>query len=790
MLNYAKRGAGGAPFERPEDMPEPLYRLLVGRGIASAEEARRFLNPDAGDLVDPMRLSCMPGAVERIRAAMAAGEPICVYGDYDVDGVSASAILVGYLREAGADAWVYLPSRHSEGYGLNEAAVREVAGRAKLMVTVDCGVASAEHVALAKELGLDVIVTDHHTPAGEAPGYALPDCPVVNPLLAGYPFPHLCGAGVAWKLVWALGGRDAAMARVDIAALATVADVVPLTGENRIIVKLGLDTLNAAPRPGIAALIEQAGLAGKPVTAGHVAFQLAPRLNAAGRLGSAMRAFDLLTAEDAEAAEPLAEALEGENSARRRVELEILQAAEAQLADFDFPAHRAIILSGKDWNPGVVGLTASRLVEKYHYPVVLLSDRGDVLTGSCRSIEGVDIFAALTGCAHTLQRFGGHRQAAGLAMLPEDLPAFRDAMDAWLAEHVDPTAYIPLERYDAELGFEAVTSELLGALDALQPTGFGNPAPLFRAPCRVVDARAVGAEGAHLKLTLSQGGRRLGGIAFRMGGLAGDLSEDVDALFAPEVNRWQGREEVQLVVKALAERDALGRIRAKLAREDEFRCNFLTQILYNKRIVRPAEAFPEADAATLAEWLAASPQGTLVLAAGLDVAATLLRQLAPAEPDVFFGVLPGDPRCFNALCAWPAAGEIPRGYRRIALAGVPGEFPLPAGAEVVRLPAEAAWTAELPDIDALRAAYRALMDLSRRPAYCATPAQLALAAASDAGIPGTAAGAALAVMMEMGLFELRAGAGHIEVHRVGGRRADPGGSPAWQAVQRWREGRL
>ena len=790
MIHYVKRGDGRAWFERPEDMPPPLHRLLVGRGIASAGEACRFLNPDEGDLVDPMRLASMPEAAARIRAALDGRETICVYGDYDVDGVSAAAILAGYLKEQGADVKVYLPSRHHEGYGLNEAAIREIACWAKLLVTVDCGVTSAELVALAKALGLDVIVTDHHRPAGEAPDYDLPDCPVVNPLLSGYPFEHLCGAGVAWKLVWALGGRDAAMAWVDVAALAAVADVVSLTGENRIIVKLGLDAINAAARPGIAALVAAAGLGEKTVTAGHIAFQLAPRLNAGGRLGSAMRAYDLLAAPDAASAAPLAAELEAENAARRRVEQEILAGAEAQLRDFDFTAHRAVILAGKDWNPGVIGLAASRLVEKYHYPVVLLSDQGERLTGSCRSIEGVDIHAALAGCAHTLERFGGHRQAAGLTLAPENLGAFRAAMDAWLAANVDAFAYVPAESYDTEIDFGSVGPGLIHALEALQPTGFGNPAPVFRAVCQVVDARAVGAGGAHLKLTLAQGGHRLNGIAFRMGGRAETLPGTVDALFAPELNEWMGRVEAQLVVRALAETDAAERTKAKLEDESRLQCDFLTQILYNKRIVRAARICPEADVPALAGWLEEAPQGTLVLAAGLGVAAELLRQLAPAELDVLIGQLPDDPRAFNALCAWPAAGEIPRGYRRIVLAGVPGEFPLPAGAEVRRLPVEAGWTAGLPDLGQLREAYSALMRVARRSPRFETAFTLAGAVAGEAGISETAAQAALPVLADMGLFQLDLDARPVRVQRSGVGKAAPEDSWAWLAVQRWRDGRL
>ena len=781
MLRYIQRQAPRTYFERPADMPAALHRLLIERGVASAEEAERFLHPDARSLHDPMRLSCMAQAVARIRSALAAGVAICVYGDYDVDGVSASAILSGWLRAQGADARVYLPSRHSEGYGLNERAVREIAGWAKLMVTVDCGVTAVELVALAKSLGLDVIVTDHHRPAD-----ALPDCPVVNPLLADYPFPFLCGAGVAWKLVWALAGEDAAMAWADVAALATVADVVPLTGENRAIVAMGLAQINASPRLGLRALVECAGMAGRRIDANAVAFQLAPRLNAGGRLGSAMRAYRLLATQDPGEAGALAEELDKANAERKTVEQRIHGEAEAQLADFDFPAHRALILAGEGWNPGVVGLAASRLVEKYHYPVILLADADGTLTGSCRSIEGVDIHAALTACAAFLERFGGHRQAAGLTMKRENLDAFRDAMDAWLAANVPAAAYVPALEYDMALDFDDVTPAFIHALDALQPTGFGNPMPVFRATAQVVDARAVGAEGAHLRLTLAQGGHRLGAIACRQGALKERLADRVDALFVPGFNEYMGRTEPQLEVKALADADGIGQIRAKLGAEASLQCEFLTQLFYNKRIYRPDRGAPETDLRAVEAFLAAEPQGTLILAADLSGAAELLRRLDPIAPDVCFGAMPADPRAFNALCAYPPAAPVPRGYRRVILASVPEEYlPDAPGAEVLRLPGRAAWTAGMPDLDGLRAAYRAVMRAGQRPVYFRTLEQLACVTAEEAGLDRPGAAAAILAMADMGLFELEL-SNPIRVRRSDRRRATPEESAVWQALLRWR----
>ena len=782
MLKYVKRNATETPFPCPADMPEALHRLLVSRGIGSAEAAEVFLHPDARALHDPLLLSDMAPAVERIRAAMAAGEAICVYGDYDVDGVCAAAILKLWLQAQGANVRVYLPSRHSEGYGLNAEAIRSIAGWAKLMVTVDCGVTSVELVALAKSLGLDVIVTDHHRPAE-----TLPDCPVVDPLLSGYPFPHLCGAGVAWKVVWALSGKLPADL-IDIAALATVADVVSLTGENRAIVAMGLQSLNRRPRTGIAALIEAAGLSGRPVSATAVAFQLAPRLNAGGRLGPAERALDLVTADDPARARELAEALDQENTRRRAVELQILNEAGAQLRGFDFLRHRAIILAGQDWNPGVIGLAASRLVEKYHYPTILLADRGDALTGSCRSIEGVDIHAALTGCAHTLLRFGGHRQAAGLTMEPGRLPEFIDAMDAWLQANVPPDAWVPVRAYDTDIDFGHVTPALIAALEALQPTGFGNPAPVFRARAEVLEARAVGAEGAHLKLTLSQDGRRIAGIAFREGPRAAALmaggGSEVDALFVPKLNSYMGRVSTELEVQALAEADANARIASNIDGEWGFLCDFLTEIHYNKKIIPPVG---EVDFRTLAEWLAERPQGTLVIAGDLACAAEALK-CAPEDcpPDLFFAALPDDPRAFNAVCACPPPDDIPAGYRRVVLAGAPVEW-LPEGTEAFRLPLRPAWMDRLPDLDAMRRAYRAMVDISRRPVVFRTLPQLVHLLEDYADLDRVAALLSVLAIRDMGLYDIDLTANPPRLQRQNKRKADPDQSPVWQAIERWRE---
>ena len=783
MLRYYKRNDTPTPFERPEDMPEALHRLLMDRGIGSAADAERFLHPDARSLHDPFLLSGMAEASAIIRGAMARCDPICIYGDYDVDGVCASSIMKLWLESQGADVKVYLPSRHSEGYGLNEHAIREISGWAKLMVTVDCGVTSVELVDLARSLGLQVIVTDHHRPAE-----ALPDCPVVNPLLNDYPFPFLCGAGVAWKLVWALSGQIP-MDLVDVAALATVADVVSLTGENRAIVAMGLDAINRRPRPGLSALIEAAGLSDKPVTSTAIAFQLAPRLNAGGRLDTARRPLELVTTDDPVRARVLAEQLNEENAQRRAIEQQILKEAQAQLQDFDFIRHRAIILAGKDWNPGVIGLAASRLVEAYHYPVVMLSDQGDKMTGSCRSIEDVDIHAALTGCADTLVRFGGHRQATGLTLEPHRLGDFIEAMDRWLSEHIPPEVYVPALPYDTEIAFDDVTPGLIAALEGLQPTGFGNPAPVFRAVAEVVEARPVGAEGAHLKLTLSQEGRRSAGIAFREGRRAGELTGDcpVDALFVPKNNTYRGRTSVQLEVRALNDADANARIASILDEELSLQCHFLTELIYNRRIDSSVpEAVKVLESGRLAQWLAASPQGTLIIAGDLAAASKAL-SLGPA--DLTIGKLPDDPRAFNTVCICPKMGAIPKGYRRVVLMGCPDEW-LKWTGDTYRLMTHPGWTDCLPDLEAMRGIYRALMELCRRPVQFGSLRQLAHMASGLADQSRLSALMSMLIIEDMGLFEYDFDAVPAHLRRLSRKKAEPEDSAVWRTIQRWRRENL
>ena len=780
MLRYVQRPGERSWFERPAGMSELMHRLLTQRGVDSAEAAEAFLRPCAEQLHDPMLLHGMPEAAARLRRAMEAGEAICVYGDYDVDGVCASAILCDYLQSEGANVEVYLPSRHEEGYGLNEAAVREIAGRARLLVTVDCGIASAELIELAKSLGLDCIVTDHHRP-----GEVLPDCIVVDPLLGDYPFRWLCGAGVAFKLVAAVGGTDAAMERIDLAAIATVADVVSLTGENRVIVYLGLKRINRAPRPGVAALMERARIEPGTLTSQTIAFRLAPRLNAGGRLGSARRSFELLMQREDFLAIAQADELEEENTRRQGVERQIRAEAEAQLENLDFSAHRILLARGEDWNPGVIGLAASHLKERYGYPVIVLSESDGVLTGSCRSIAGVDIYQTLASAAPLMERFGGHAQAAGLTVRAENFDALWAALDEYLFANAPTEAYQPSALYDVAAELDQFSEDFVRALEALEPTGCGNPEPVFRAQAQLIEARAIGAQGAHLRLICSGNGVRRTGIYFGAGARAAELGGEADILFVPQLNTWNGRTDVQLRLCALREPDDFARIEAARDEESSLQRRFLTELLYNRRISCAAAA-PAIALREVIRRLTGSVQGTLILCGGLETARELLEAFKLCPLDVHIGRVPEDVRAFNSLIVWPERlADFPRALRTLVLAGVPAPDEVPPGVEVFSLPVAHALLGELPDVDQMREVYRAARSLSRRPIQLSGMEALDARLSDETGLSPTRCHVSLLALMDMKLVELRERPFGINVPAV--KKTDPDSSALWRAVGKLRD---
>lgn len=546
-MEFVPRGpADPAPLG---GLPGWFSAMLRLRGITSEEESRRFLSPSLGDLHDPFLLPGMTETVRLLREAAARRDPILIWGDYDADGICAASILLETLKEEGANVNFYLPSRHSDGYGLNPEGIRKAAEKGfRLLITVDCGISSREETALARSLGMTVIVTDHHALPPELPEADA----VMNPLLGGYPCPFLCGAGVALKICQALQGPEGLRKRLDLAAIATVADVVPLLGENRVIVREGLDCIARTQRPGLQALLKSAGIEA-PVTTDHLGFRIGPRLNAAGRLEDARPAARLLMTRDPVLAESLASHLEELNSRRQAMEREITGQALQQVREQpDFGTARSLVVSG-DWNPGLIGLTAGKLCEKFYLPAVALSLQGDTAVGSCRSIPGVHIFGMLQRCGDLLTRFGGHAQAAGLTLPAGNIAAFRERLSRVISESCPPEVFRREMAYDLEVPFRSWDEESLGLLEQLEPTGEGNPAPVFLlSGASVQTMRRVGRDLSHLQVTLlDRDNTPVRGIAFSQGEEADRPRDGADLLYRPYLNEFRGRRSVEARIFAL-----------------------------------------------------------------------------------------------------------------------------------------------------------------------------------------------------------------------------------------------
>ena len=533
------------------DVSETVATVLVRRGLRDPGAARAFLAAEP-PRHDPSSLGDMTVAVERIRAALAAGERICVHGDYDVDGISATAVAVLLLRELGANVEWRLPSRFEEGYGLAAGTIEQLAADGvDLVLTVDCGITAVDEVARARELGLDVIVTDHHRP-----GETLPGCAIVATRPSSYPCPDLCGTGVVYTLARALlGDEHPAVARVlDLVALATIADVVPLVDENRALAAAGLRTLARTRRPGLQELMRAARVDPAAVDATAVAFRLAPRINAAGRLGRPDVALELLLTEDRARARELAGTLEELNRERQGVEERILREAVAAVEAWPDEARtrRGYVLWNESWHEGVIGIVASRLVERFHRPVVLVTRSGDGWKGSGRSIPEFDLHGGLGACALHLERFGGHRAAAGLTIATEQLQPFADAFGRHADDVLADVDLRPVTTIDAIVPAGALTLDLAHELDRLAPFGLGNPEPtLLVASVEATGASAVG-EGKHLRFRVRQQGRDGGSaIAFGLGSQLDRLQRPArfDVAFRLKENRWNGTVAPQLVVR-------------------------------------------------------------------------------------------------------------------------------------------------------------------------------------------------------------------------------------------------
>jgi single-stranded-DNA-specific exonuclease len=532
-------------------LSEPVAVTLVRRGYRTPEAAREFL--DANESHSPDEFRSLAAIVERVRAAIDGRRRIAVHGDFDVDGVCATAVLVSTLRGLGADCDWLIPDRIADGYGLGSANVERLAERGtSLLITVDCGVTAVAEVALARSLGIETIVTDHHQPGAE-----LPDCPILHPALDGYPFAELCGTAVAWKLACALRGGEAE-ADLDLVALATVADVVPLVGENRSLVRRGLELVRRARRPGIRALLEAARCEPTTLDEGDLAFRLAPRINAAGRLYRADAGVELFLTEDEGRAVEIAAELGRANGERRAAEREVDAAAEAARRELPERLGEApgLVLAGEGWHPGVIGIVASRLVERHHRPVVVVSLDGEGGgRGSGRSISGFDLLAGLEACSRHLVGFGGHRAAAGLELRAEDLDGFREAFAAHAEGVLGPEDLRRTERIDAMVGGAGLGLDLAEELQQLAPFGMGNPGVRLLVPAaRVRDVRTMG-DGKHARFSLHSGGNRALGVAFGRPSLGVGEEDTVDAAVRLEVNRWNGSVEPRLVLRELYPRE-------------------------------------------------------------------------------------------------------------------------------------------------------------------------------------------------------------------------------------------
>ncbi len=543
-------------------LPPAFVNLLGRRGITDPEQARRFLQPSMFDLGDPRLLRDLEAAVLRLDRAIGAHEPILVHGDYDVDGTTATALVVRVLRALGAEADYFIPHRIEDGYGLSAKAIEYAqAMGARLIVTTDCGIGALEPVEQAAALGIDSIITDHHEVGDELPKAVA----VVNPKRPDctYPFKDFAGVGVAYKLLQGLlayrgRGEEAILQEhLDLVALGTIADVVPLVGENRILAREGLKLLSKSKKPGVLALIRIAGLSGKAIESGHVAFALAPRINAAGRLGDSATSMQLLLTQDVREAAVLAEGLEKDNTDRRKLDETMLEEA-MQMVEADFTGHnpQPLVFWSEDWHPGVLGIVASRLVDRYRVPAILIAIDGIEGRGSGRAIEGFDMVGVLAHCADLLEEWGGHKYAVGLKIRHEKLAAFRERFARCSQPVLSKLDMRPRLEIEEALTLESCTKELALLCEDLAPFGYENPEPVFMSrDVQLLEApERLGDRGQHLRMTAYQEGYTRECIAFGMGEMADEIDRPGQRLsiaYVPTVNRWRGRERLQLRLKDL-----------------------------------------------------------------------------------------------------------------------------------------------------------------------------------------------------------------------------------------------
>ena len=532
-----------------------LARVLLSRGMSNAEQIRKFLRPSLEDLPDPFLLKDMDKAVRRIVQAIRVKEKITIYGDYDVDGVTSTSILHNFLQRLGADVGFYIPDRMDEGYGLSKGALEKIIKtQTSLIITVDCGITAIEEVRYVNANDVDIIITDHHEVRDTLPeAYAL-----INPWRPDnrYPFRELAGVGVAFKLISALCKElnlgNIQFDYLDLVTVGTIADVVPLKDENRIIVKNGIPKIENSMNLGLRTLVEACGLNGKPVTSWVISFVIAPRINAAGRIGSAGRAVKLFTTADPREALEIVHELNEENKFRQDTEQKILQEALSIIEkEICLEKEKVIVVSGYGWHHGVIGIVASRITEKYYRPCILVSIEEGMGKGSGRSIESLNLFKALLHCEHLLEKYGGHELAAGLMLKEENIPEFRKAINLYADTVISDNDLIPRIRIDARIGMEDVDMHNVRELEKLAPFGIGNPGPVFAyEKLEISEMKNVG-DNKHLKLKLKDDGFYVDAIAFNMGNLSEKLNsiDVIDVACTVEINSWNSVDRVQLNIK-------------------------------------------------------------------------------------------------------------------------------------------------------------------------------------------------------------------------------------------------
>jgi single-stranded-DNA-specific exonuclease len=564
-----------ALLARKAGLPPLEAQLLINRGISDASMARSFLSPRLSRLHDPMLLKDMDRAVASILEAIEGQRPITIYGDFDVDGLTATALLLRFFASLDIPACAYIPDRLQEGYGLNPDAVKKIAYEdTGLLVTVDCGIANRREITLAKSLGMEVVVTDHH----RVPDDFTPVCPVVNPHRpdSRFPFRHLSGVGLAFFLTIALRAamRQKAWFRhrpepdlkayLILVALGTVADMAPLIDQNRILVAAGLQRMDPTLWPGIDALQEIAGTRSTaPLRSEELAFTWAPRLNAPGRLGAADVALRVLTSREQSIARVAATELNRMNQRRQAIERQVLADVERKLASTgDLEAQRTLVLAGPDWHRGVLGIVASRLVNRLHRPTLVMSINGHLAYGSGRSIAGFNLYRALSQSAHLFKKFGGHDHAAGFTLEAERIADLTSELEAYAQQELSAELLTPEVIVDAEMTLAELTRERVAAIRSLSPFGPGNPEPLFyTSTVEVLRSQVVGER--HLRLRLRQGSTVIEAIGFGLSRAAPMKGDRIDTVFTPDINRWQGNEKIQL---RLADLEVGGK-KSRLVRE-------------------------------------------------------------------------------------------------------------------------------------------------------------------------------------------------------------------------------